>query len=63
MRYVSLAAQFDADYNYNNEVETVAVNTRSNVTESRGTNTIHPGSHGKLQIADVAYREIVRAFA
>lgn len=63
LRYASLAAQFDADYNYNDEVVAKPVNARSSTTEIIGTNHIHPGSDGKMQIADVAYREIVRVLA
>ena len=60
MRYASLAAQFDAEHNY--DTNATPVNTRSAVTELRGWDSIHPGTPGKLQIADVAYREIVRTF-
>ena len=61
LRYASLAAQFDADNNY--PTLTADVNSRNTATETRQANGIHPADSGKYQIADVAYREIVRAFS
>ena len=60
VRYADLGCQFDADNNYPSS--SVAVNTRNTATETRQTNGVHPDTTGQMQIADVAYREIVRTF-
>lgn len=57
--YISVAAQFDAEYGYPEAA--VPVNTRTTVTERRQDNGIHPASNGYLQIADAAYRAVVHA--
>lgn len=57
VRFVPLAPQFDALYNIASTA--TAVNTRNATTELRGTEGIHPSTEGKMQIADVAYRELV----
>jgi hypothetical protein len=58
VRFAATAAQFDAEYGY--PTSSTAVNVRSATTETRQTNGIHPTTSGTLQIADVAYREVVR---
>lgn len=58
VRYAAMGAQFDAEYGY--PTSSTAVNVRSATTETRQTNGIHPTTSGTLQIADVAYREVVR---
>lgn len=58
VRYAAMGAQFDAENGY--PTSSTAVNVRSATTETRQTNGIHPTTSGTLQIADVAYREIVR---
>ena len=57
VRFVPLAPQFDALYNIASTA--TAVNTRNSTTELRGTGGIHPSPEGKMQIADVAYRELI----
>jgi len=59
-KYVAIAPQFDSEYNTQQAV--TAVNSRSAVTESRGTNGIHPDTTGYMQIADAVYRDFVRTF-
>lgn len=58
VRFAATAAQFDAEYGY--PTSSTPVNARSATTETRQTNGIHPTTSGTLQIADVAYREVVR---
>lgn len=61
VRFAATASQFDAENGYPSS--DVAVNSRSATTEVRQTNGVHPSDTvGQLQIADVAYREIVRTF-
>jgi hypothetical protein len=56
--YADVAAQFDAE---NNMMMTATpVNIRSSTTELRGFNGIHPTSVGYLQIADTAFRAMLR---
>ena len=58
VEFVNVSTQFD---NENNMPSTkVYVNTRSKKTEDRGTNGVHPTEEGYMQIADVAYRQLVR---
>lgn len=61
LRFAQVGAQFDAEYGYPST--NVAVNTRNTTTESRQTEVVHPTTDARKQIADVAFREIVRAFA
>ena len=57
VEYVDVASQFDSEYSMPS-AET-KVNTRSSMTERRGTNGVHPNAEGYLQIADVVYRNII----
>lgn len=58
VEFVNVSTQFDSE---NNMPSTkVYVNTRSKKTEDRGTNGVHPTEEGYMQIADVAYRQLVR---
>ena len=61
VRHASLSVQFDSDYNM--PFATVPVNSRSIITERRGTNGVHPDTPGYLQIGDAAYRELVRVWS
>ena len=54
--YHNLSAQFDAENGY--PEANVPVNTRSDKTETRQSNGIHPSETGTLQIADAVYRAI-----
>jgi lysophospholipase L1-like esterase len=57
VEYVDIASQFDSENNMPS-AET-KVNTRSSMTERRGTNGVHPSTDGYMQIADVVYRNII----
>ena len=57
VEYVDIASQFDSEYNM--PYAETKVNTRSSVTERRGTNGVHPSNDGYMQIADVVYRNII----
>ena len=57
LSFVSLAGQFDSENNY--PKKTVPVNLRSDVTEVRQANGVHPSTEGYLQIADAVYRHLV----
>ncbi|MBQ2997508.1 MAG: hypothetical protein IJD62_00755 [Oscillospiraceae bacterium] len=57
VKYVDVAGQFDTDYNMPNTQK--AVNNRSSVTETFGTNGVHPSVNGYYQIADAAYRAMI----
>ncbi|MBQ2794398.1 MAG: SGNH/GDSL hydrolase family protein, partial [Oscillospiraceae bacterium] len=57
VKYVDVAGQFDTDYNMPNTQK--AVNNRSSVTETFGTNGVHPSVNGYYQIADAAYRAVI----
>ena len=57
VEYVDIASQFDSENNMPS-AET-KVNTRSSLTERRGTNGVHPSTDGYMQIADVVYRNII----
>lgn len=57
VEYVDVASQFDSEYNM--PYAETKVNTRSSLTERRGTNGVHPSTDGYMQIADVVYRNIV----
>ena len=53
---VSVAGQYDADYN---EIKaTIPVNNRNPATETVGSNGVHPSKYGYLQIADAIYRHM-----
>ena len=54
VEFVNISSQFDSEYNMPQAEATV--NTRSSLTEQRGTNGVHPSDNGYMQIADVAYR-------
>ena len=58
VEFINVSGQFDSENNM--PAELVRVNTRSTKTELRGTNGVHPTMEGYYQIADVAYRQLVR---
>lgn len=58
VEFVNISGQFDSENNMQDEL--VKVNTRSTKTELRGTNGVHPATEGYYQIADVAYRQLVK---
>jgi len=60
MEFVNVSSQFDSEYNM--QSADVAVNSRSTVTEKRGTNGVHPATAGYYQIADVVFRNVVANF-
>jgi lysophospholipase L1-like esterase len=60
VKFVSVAPQFDSENNMPQALTTV--NSRSSVTEQRGTNGVHPNTAGYYQIADAVYREFVSTF-
>lgn len=60
VKFINLSSQFDSEYNM--PFTTKAVNTRSNITESLGTNGVHPSTEGYYQIADAVYREFIHTF-
>lgn len=55
--YVDTKAQFDSEYNMPSTL--MKVNARSNITESIGTNGVHPNMDGYMQIGDVFYRKLI----
>lgn len=55
--YVDTKAQFDSEYNMPSTQ--INVNARCSVTESIGTNGVHPTINGYLQIGDVFYRMLI----
>lgn len=57
VRYIDMKAQFDIEYNM--PATQLPVNTRSEITETIGTNGVHPTMAGYLQIGDVFYRALV----
>jgi len=57
VKFVDVAGQFDTDYNMPNTQK--PVNNRSTVTETFGTNGVHPSVNGYYQIADSAYRAFI----
>lgn len=57
VEYVDIASQFDTEYNMPSASQ--KVNTRSSITEMRGTNGVHPSMGGHLQIADAVYRNLM----
>lgn len=54
VRYSAAMEQFDAENGY--PTSEVAVNNRSSVKETLGTNAVHPITEGSYQIADAVYR-------
>ena len=60
MQFIDVNAQFDSE----NNMQYVAtnVNTRSTVSELRGSNGLHPLTSGYMQMADAAYRDFVGTF-
>lgn len=54
--YVETAAQVDTDYVM--PMTARPVNTRSTLTETIGTNGVHPSAEGYMQIADAIYRDL-----
>ena len=60
MEFVNISSQFDSENNM--PQEDAPVNTRSSVTEKRGTNGVHPMNEGYMQIADVVYRNFIANF-
>lgn len=57
VEFVNISSQFDSEYNM--PQAEVTVNTRSSLTEQRGTNGVHPSDNGYMQIADVVYRNLM----
>ena len=57
VEFVNISSQFDSEYNMPQAEATV--NTRSSLTEQRGTNGVHPSDNGYMQIADVVYRNLM----
>ena len=55
---VNVSGQFDTENNM--QKGTRPVNTRNSETEIYGTNGVHPATSGYLQIADAAYRAMVK---
>lgn len=60
VEFVNVSSQLDSDYNM--PISQKAVNTRNTATEPYANNGVHPGNSGYMQIADVAYRNIVANF-
>ena len=60
VEFVNVSSQFDSEYNM--PFAEITVNTRSTITERRGTNGVHPTTEGYYQIADVVYRNFVANF-
>jgi hypothetical protein len=60
VEFVNVSSQFDSEYNM--PQSDVAVNSRSAITEKRGTNGVHPDTSGYYQIADVVFRNFVANF-
>lgn len=57
VEFVDTKAQFDSEYNMPSTL--VKVNARSSITESIGTNGVHPNMDGYLQIGDAFYRKLI----
>lgn len=57
VEFVNVSGGFDSEYNM--PYSTALVNTRSTVTETLGTNGVHPSNEGYCQIGDIAYRSLV----
>ena len=56
MTFASIAGQFDTEYNM--PTAKVAANTRTDTTETIGTNGVHPSVNGYYQIADAVLRHL-----
>lgn len=61
VEFIQVSGQFDSDYNY--PMAEKPVNARSTKTELVGTNGVHPTPDGYMQIADAAFRNMVRLCA
>lgn len=61
VEFINISGQFDTDYNM--PYTEKCVNTRNSKKEIIGINGCHPLSEGYLQIADAAYRNMVKSFA
>lgn len=59
--FVDIAGQFDTDYNMPSKKK--PVNSRSDTTETVGTNGLHPSAAGYDQIADAVYRALCHEIA
>lgn len=59
--FIQISGQFDSDYNM--PATEKKVNTRSQKTETIGSNGVHPLPEGYLQIADAVFRNLVKEFA
>lgn len=57
LEFVNVSSQVDSEYNM--PASQTPVNSRSTITELRGTNGVHPNNDGYLQIGDVQFRNIV----
>lgn len=57
LKFIHLSGQFDSEYNMPGAQK--PANTRCDVTETVGTNGVHPAPDGYLQIADAAFRSAV----
>lgn len=53
---IDASAEFDSEHSYPEDV--VPVNTRSNITENRGANGVHPTETGHMMWADSIFREV-----
>jgi hypothetical protein len=61
VEFINVSSQFDSEYNM--PFAQKQVNTRNSaVTESIGTNDVHPDNNGYYQIADVVYRNFIANF-
>jgi hypothetical protein len=60
VEFIGMMPQFDAEFNYPSAA--TPVNTRSAITELRGTNGLHPLTDGYEQIADSVFRKFVFDF-
>ncbi|MGN1060029.1 MAG: hypothetical protein ACI4QW_06320, partial [Clostridia bacterium] len=60
MEFINISGQFDTDYNMPSAEK--PVNVRNAQTEIVDTNGVHPKMEGYLQIADAAYRNMVKTF-
>ena len=57
VEFINVSSQFDSEYNMPSA--DLKVNTRSSLTERRGTNGVHPSNDGYMQIADIVYRSMM----
>jgi lysophospholipase L1-like esterase len=61
VKYVDIAGQFDTDYNMPSTDK--PVNNRNDITETVGTNGVHPSVNGYYQIADAVFRSLCEVFS